>query len=248
VKEWVFTSEAELFKQIRAALVAAEQVSNKLKDFVVLSAENVLIQQSKLNGAIFDAPRLSASGERGRVNWQQSVTGYLRRFGFVIDQLSDGPFPSGDDVRQVNQFCAGYTNQHRVELNRQIGYLAQYTLVWSMDYYGALHLHWKQDANLEIPERDLLFFFGTPTWFQNLPPPHRRYRLTPLEDFPAHPEYENIRLVDIPSFKGLEAQGLIFVFYNYFAEDKFRLLANLYSGLSRARQWLYIVTPYSLLG
>jgi len=68
-----------------------------------------------------------------------------------------------------------------------------------------------------------------------------------LEDFPTYPEYENIRLVDIPSFNGLEANGVIFVFYNYFAEDKFKLLASLYSGMSRARQWLYIVAPYSLV-
>jgi len=117
-----------------------------------------------------------------------------------------------------------------------------------MDYYGALHLHWKQDPNLEIPERDLLLFFSSPTWRQTLPPAHRRFRLTPLEEFPAFPDYENLWLVDIPSFKGLEAEGVIFVFYNYFAEDKLKLLASLYSGLSRARQWLYIVTPYSLVG
>jgi hypothetical protein len=248
VREWVFNSQAELFKQIREALAAAESVSTKLKDFVVLSAENVFIQQSKLNGTIFNAPWLSASGERGQVNWQKGVMQYLRRFGFIHDQLSQGPFPNADDVRKVNQFCDAYFNQHRTEMNRQIGYLAQYTLSWSMDYYGEIHLHWKQDAKLEIPERDLLFFFSSPTWFQMLPPAHRRYRLTPLEDFPDHPEYENIRLVDIPSFRGLEAEGVIFVFYNYFAEDKFKLLASLYSGMSRARQWLYIVTPYSLLG
>ena len=150
-------------------------------------------------------------------------------------------------MRKVNLLCSAYANQHRVELNRQIGYLAQYTLGWSMDYYGELHLHWKQDANLEISERDLLYFFSTPTWFQTLPPAYRRYRLTPLEEFPANPDYENIRLVDIPSFKGLEAEGVIFVFYNYFAEDKFKLLASLYAGMSRARQWLYLVTPYSLV-
>ena len=247
VKEWVFNSESELFNQIHQAVTAAEQVSSKLNGFVVLSAENVLVQQSKLNGFIFDAPGLSASGEPGQVAWQKGLLQYLRRFGFIIDQLSQAPFPTSDDLRKVNQFCTAYSNQHRNELNRQIGYLAQYSLSWSMDNYGELHLHWKQDPSLEIPARDLLYFFSASAWHQTLPPPHRRYRLTPLEEFPAHPEYENLRLVDIPSFKGLEAEGVIFVFYNYFAEEKFRLLANLYSSLSRARQWLYIVTPYSLL-
>jgi len=247
VKEWIFHSEAELLPQVHAALCAAEQVSPRLNNFIVLSAENIPIQQSKLRGALFDAPILSASNLPGRIEWQKGLRQYLHRFGFVVEQLSQQPFPAGEDIRQVNQFCKNYFNQHRVELEQRPGLFGKDELVWSMDSYGALNLHWKQAERLAIAERELILFFSSPFWQQTLPKPHRRYRLSPGEDFATHPDDENLLLVDAPSFNGQEAEGVIFVFYNYFAEEQTKLLVTLYTGLSRARRWLYIVSPYSLL-
>jgi hypothetical protein len=248
VKEWIYSNESELVAQVRAAIAAAETVSNGLKDFIILSAENVPVQQSKLNGMICDAPGSTAKASSGRVDWQSALRHYLHRFGFVDELLSKQILPTKDDVRIVNQFCDGYLIQHHLELSRQNSYLPKHELGWSMDYYGALHLHWKHDANLEVPGKDLLYFFRSPGWTRTLPPASKRYRISPLEDYAANPDYENIRLVDIPAFKGLESEGVIFIFYNYFAEDQLKLLASLYMGFSRASKWLYIVTPYSLVG
>ncbi len=122
VKEWIYNNESELVAQVRAAIAAAEAISDGLKDFIVLSAENVPIQQSKLNGMICEAPGLTAKASSGRVDWQSAVRHYLHRFGFVDELLSKQILPSKDDVRIVNQFCDGYLIQHHQELNRQDSY------------------------------------------------------------------------------------------------------------------------------
>jgi hypothetical protein len=41
----------------------------------------------------------------------------------------------------------------------------------------------------------------------------------------------------------MEADGVIFVLYNSFAENEDQFLASLYMVFSRARRWLYTLTP-----
>jgi len=78
---------------------------------------------------------------------------------------------------------------------------------------------------------------------KSLPHAQKRYRLTPVEDPSDHLYYIPVRLVDIPSFRGLEAGGVVFVLYNYFASSHDQLLATLYRAFSRARRLLYIISP-----
>jgi hypothetical protein len=97
-----------------------------------------------------------------------------------------------------------------------------------------------------LEKDEILTFFGNSQWAKTLPAPYKRYRLTTLSDFSNHPEYHNIRLVDIPSFKGLEAEGIIFIYYDVFSFDDYQLKSSLYVALSRAKSFLYIISPTRL--
>ena len=160
--------------------------------------------------------------------------------------LSRGNIPAVDDIQRVNHFCAAYRSDHRARFSRQTSYLSKRRLAWYLDIYGGLRLRWAEEGDLEIPPVDVLTFFSSPAWAKGLPPAHKRYRLTTNEDFEKSLDAHNIRLADIASFKGLEAEAIIFVLYNYFAGDRDQLLANLYTAFSRARSFLQLVVPTSL--
>jgi hypothetical protein len=119
-------------------------------------------------------------------------------------------------------------------------------LIWYLDIYGELRLRWAEEGNPDIPPVDVLVFFSSSAWAERLPSAHKRYRLTPGGDFEQYPYAHNICLVDIPSFKGLEAEAIIFVLYNYFAGDRDQFQANLYTAFSRAKSFLQIVVPSSM--
>jgi energy-coupling factor transporter ATP-binding protein EcfA2 len=242
-REWLYSNEAELLDSLRLALHAGEELSPRLENVVVISAESSPVRMSKFAGLVFDSPRLRAAPSPGRLKWQAAVLRYLQGFGLLERQLSQAPQPAPADIKNVNKFCAAYLAAHRPALSRQPGYLSQSNLGWAMDAYGELHLRWQDGIHRDLPPIDLLRFFGNPGWAAALPPAHKRYRLTPAEELAHQPDVYPVRLADISSFKGLEADGVIFVLYNYFAENDDQLLASLYEVFSRARRWLYVITP-----
>jgi hypothetical protein len=242
-KEWIYSNERELLDSLRQALLAGEELSPRLENVVVISAENSPSRMSKFAGLVFDSPRLRRTSSPGRLNWQAAVLRYLQRFGLLESQLSQAPLPSPVDIKDVNKFCVAYLASHRAALSRQPGFLAKHTLSWGMDSYGELHLRWQDGCNRELPPLDLIRFFSSPNWADTLPPAHKRYRLTPAEEFSNYLHAYPVRLTDISSFKGMEADGVIFVLYNSFAENEDQFLASLYTVFSRARRWLYTLTP-----
>jgi hypothetical protein len=243
IQEWNYTSESELFNGLRQALLAAEEFSPNLEDVVVISAESALSRLSKFAGLVIDTPSLSAMPSPGRLNWQAAVLRYLQGFGLLESSLSQSPFPTADDVKRVNKFCTAYTTAHRAALSRQPSYLSRQQLSWVMDVYGDLRLRWVGAQDLEYNPIDLLKFFSSPGWAASLPAANKRYRLSLVEELSHIKDYYPVRLVDIPSFKGLEAGAVIFILYNYFAENEDQFLASLYLAFSRARRRLYLVTP-----
>jgi hypothetical protein len=242
-REWLYSSEAELLDSLRQALHAGEELSPRLENVVVISAESSPVRMSKFAGLVFDSPRLRADPSPGRLKWQAAVLRYLQGFGLLESQLTQAPQPAPADIKNVNKFCAAYTAAHRATLSRQTSYLSQSALAWGLDAYGELHLRWQDGVKRDLLPIDLLRFFGSPAWVDNLPSAHKRYRLTPADELSKYPDTYPVCLADITSYKGLEADGVIFVLYNYFAENDDQLLASLYEVFSRARRWLFAITP-----
>lgn len=243
VREWNYSSESELVSGLHQALLSAEESLPDLEDVVIISAESAPIQQSKFAGMVFDTPRLRASPAPGRLSWQAAVLRYLQGFGLLESSLSHKPVPTAEDIRRINKFCTAYTAAHRTALSHQLSYLSRHPLSWSIDVYGELRLRWIGAESLEYNPVDLLRFFSSPEWAASLPEAHKRYRLTPVGEIAGIDDYHPVRLVDIPSFKGLEAEAVIFVLHNYFAENEDQFLATLYLAFSRAKRWLYIISP-----
>jgi hypothetical protein len=246
LREWIYEDEAELFDKLHQALLAVEEFYPRLEDVVVLTAESASSRLSKFSGLVIDSPRLRASPAPGRLDWRAAVLGYLQGFGLVESALSDQPAPSPEDIRRVNKFCRAYQSAHRRILSRQPGYLSKDSLSWHMDSFGALRLRYAKASVREIPPVDLLKFFGSPGWADTLPSPYMRYRLTTDEDWADYPHYYRLKLLDLPSFSGLEAEAVVFVLHNYFAGNEDDLKAMLYLALSRPRHMLHIVTPFSI--
>jgi hypothetical protein len=242
-REWVYSCERELLDSLHQALLAGEELSPRLENVVVISAENASSRMSKFAGLVFDSPGLRTAPSPGRLNWQVAVLRYLQGFGLLESQLSEAPSPALTDIKNVNKFCDAYKAAHRAVLSRHSGYVAQTTLLWVMDAYGELHLRWQDGNKRDLLPIDLLRFFGSSNWAAALPSAHKRYRLTPAAELSNHPDAYPVRLTDSASFKGLDADGVVFVLYNYFAENDDQLLASLYVVFSRARRWLHVVTP-----
>jgi hypothetical protein len=244
--ERLYTSEGEMLEGLRQAILQAEEFLPEMRDIVVITGETAPIRLSKFAGLTFDSPRLSACSTPGRINWQGAVLRYLQGFGLLESELSEEIIPAPDDIRRVNRFCTAYRADHRAKLSRQTSFLAKRKLIWYLDIYGELRLRWAEEGNPDIPPVDVLVFFSSSAWAERLPSAHKRYRLTPGGDFEQYPYAHNICLVDIPSFKGLEAEAIIFVLYNYFAGDRDQFQANLYTAFSRAKSFLQIVVPSSM--
>lgn len=244
--EWLYHSESEMVEGVRQALLKAEEFAPEMKDVVLLTAEVTPPRQSKLAGLTFDSLRLRAESSAGRLDWQAAVLRYLQGFGLLESDLSDYATPTPADIQRVNQFCAAYRVAHRKVLSRQSSDLAKRKLVWHLDSYGQLGLRWADQGKPGLAPVDLLAFFNSPKWAESLPPAHKRYRITPMGEFDKHPDAHHIPLADISSFKGLEADALVLVLYNYFAGDRDQFLANLYIAFSRARRFLYLVAPAAL--
>ncbi len=160
--------------------------------------------------------------------------------------MSDRPAPTAQDIKKVTQFSRAYTAAHRRALSREPGYLPKYGLAWHMDSFGTLRLRYDQADDLEIPGVDALRYFSSPGWADSLPSAHRRYRLTADDDWAEYPDYHRLLLADLPRYKGLEAEGIVLVLYNYFAGSDEDFKAMLYLACSRARRLLHIVAPFSI--
>ncbi len=243
LREWTYATDAELSDHLRSALLDAEEFSPGLKDITVLTAETTPSRRSRFAGFVIDSPHLRAGQQAGGLHWQEACLRYLQGFGLLESDLSSSPTPTPADVHRVVKFSAAYQAGHRQALRRQTSHVDSSTLHWHMDSFGGLSLHWTGGDTRQLPAPDLLKFFGSPGWVKSLPHAQKRYRLTPVEDPSDHLYYIPVRLVDIPSFQGLEAGGVVFVLYNYFASSHDQLLATLYRAFSRARRLLYIISP-----
>ena len=150
-------------------------------------------------------------------------------------------------MRRVNKFCIAYAAAHRRALAGQPSAIKQGSLRWHIDGFGWLSLSGELPGSEKLPPVDLVRFFGSADWAATLPPAHKAYRLAPPERWGDYPTDQCVRLVDLPAFSGLEAEGVVFVLHNYFASDRDQLLALLYQASSRAKSLLYIVSPFSIL-
>ena len=234
VKEFLFASDEELMVQIRKSISMAEEFSPKLKDICVITTELVDLDKSYFNGIILDTPKLREEKEPGIINWRRHIIKYLLRFGLHEDRLSYAPLPTREDVQYVAGLC-----------RKRIGFVRRQSFHWHMDRYGELSI--KSESNQTILEdREILSFFANSRWSSTLPSPHKRYRITIDSDLVSYPEYYPIRLVNIPSIKGLEAEGVILINYHPFSFDDYQLRSNLYISISRAKGLLYIISPVSV--
>jgi hypothetical protein len=175
------------------------------------------------------------------------VLRYLQGLGLLESDLSNRPVPGVEDIQRVTKFCAAYAAAHRSALSRQQSMINKGSLRWYLDGFGVLSLRGEPPISGQLPPIDLLRFFGSPSWAANLPAAQRAYRLAPAERWEDFPFDERVRLVDLPAFSGLEAEGVIFVLHDYFASDRQRLFSLLYQAASRAKSLLYVISPFSIL-
>jgi hypothetical protein len=243
VHEWLYTSEDDLYQKLREALVNAETYSDQLKEIVVVTTEQVSLEKSILNGMTFATPALQRSAQRTPVPWQEAVMRYLIPRGANRNLLSNEMLPTERDKNGVKEFSSRWLDRNRTSIySNGKRHIKRVPFKWSMDRYGRLVLY---DHGQMVSENDIweiMIFFSTRDWPNTLPPPHRLYRLSRIEDIDNYGGYRNVQLTNIPSFKGLEANGIVFVCHDHTGGFDSSTRASLYVGLSRARHLLNIVT------
>jgi hypothetical protein len=249
VQEWLYASEDELYEALREALLALEEYAPDFNKIVVLSADIGTSSKHALDGLVFDTPTVRDSPATIPLPWRQAVINFLEPYGFRGKLLSSGRSPDQDDLKTVNMFCK-QTFSRRKPRMRELSprKLDEFSVGWIIDIYGKLRLHWDVAGGKRYSRDEIvLSFFNRPGWAESLPSPHLRYRLTTPQELENFSPYVNIRLFDIPTFKGLEADGIILVLHGSMAGFDYQVISRLYVAISRARHLLYIVSPFSLL-
>jgi hypothetical protein len=249
VQEWPYASGDELYETLREALLALEAYSPDFKQVAVLSADIGTSYKHALDGLVFDTPAVQSLPGTIPLPWRQAVVNFLEPYGFRVNLLSQGRSPNKDDVKIVNKFCKQTFSRRKPRMRRlSPRQLEEFSVGWIIDIQGKLRLHWDKAASTRyFRDEIILSFFNRPDWAEKLPSPHRRYRLTVPRDLENYSPYLNIRLFDIPTFKGLEADAIILVLHGSMAGFDYQVISRLYVALSRARHLLYIVSPFSLL-
>jgi hypothetical protein len=243
VHEWLYTSHHDLYQKLKEALIDAETYSDQLKEIVVVTTEQIPLEKSILNGMKFRTSALQRSSEKTAVPWQEAVLRYLIPRGANRNLLSNEMLPTEHDKNSVKDFSLRWLDRNRASsYSNGKRHIKRVPFKWSMDNYGRLALY---DHGQTVPESDIweiLIFFSTRDWSNSLPQPHKLYRLSRVEDADKYRDYQNVRLTNIPSFKGLEANGVVFVCHDHTGGFDSSIRASLYVGLSRARHLLNIVT------
>ncbi|MCL4298955.1 MAG: PhoH family protein [Anaerolineae bacterium] len=215
------------------------------EQLVVLTAESVSIEENILNELeVWEKPKWK---------WQEVVIDYLnsqisqRIFGknkssvpkVELSDLSQSSYPTLEDIEVVrNEARRILLSVYRHD-SPQIPVLTSQTQVysrmikWNVTEGGNLFL---SNTN-KFPRPIILAFFHSKNWADSLP----KLKSTKIM---AKPQGEfALRLHTVESYKGLEADGIIF-FVRSFHDN---LAANLYVGISRARFFLHIVISSEVL-
>lgn len=244
VREWLYSSENMLIPMTIEALIDAGKYSHEFQEIAVITAENCSLQKSKLNGIVFSTAESQNASSQTPLEWKNTVLKYLSPMGLPENMITEALLPTERDVDTIKSFCSRWLDRHRTE---SIGYgkshIKHPPVNWALDIYGKLGLY--QNGVL-IGENDIweiMAFFSNRDWTNTLPRPVKLYRLTPVDDYQKYPFYKNVQLTNIARFKGLESNGIVFVYYDYSVGFDYSLRANLYVGLSRANHLLNIVTP-----
>jgi hypothetical protein len=163
--------------------------------------------------------------------------------GREVEFSNQNPFPTKKDIEDVCKYSELFGRKYPnpgFDVNKERHPITR----WGLDKYGELRLYSGDKLAADICDRlDYIFFFSNKDWAKTLPSPTPRYRITNMADISKFPNYYNVTLTNIPTFKGLESDGVIFVFHNYIKGFDYHLIASLYVALSRAKNLLYIVSP-----
>ena len=243
VREWLYTSEKDLFIKLEQALTNAENYSSELKDIVVVTAELKPVELSKLNGVIFTTPALQNNPEKTPIQWREAVLHYLVPRGADRNLVSNESLPTERDKNNVKEFSSRWLDRNRgTSYSRGKNHIKRVPFKWSMDIYGKLAIYDNSGIVSKDDIWEIMIFFSNRDWAITLPSPRKLYRLSAIDDFHKYPDYKNVQLANIPTYKGLESNGIVFVCYDYTGGFDSFLRASLYVGLSRARHLLNIVT------
>jgi hypothetical protein len=229
-----------LFEQLEKALLFSERFSDHLEDIVVMCES---LHNSRLNGFVFDSPVIRGQGGRGHLRWKKPVVKHLSPFGLKEDDISGGLYPTKNDLNHIRRFCRDMLHRRRIKPSPK-SLLS--TIGWTVDRYGELVLSWNREQIPKLSEREIFSFFSQKDWMKGYPSNHKRYRLTLLGDRHKYPDFINVNLVDIPTFKGLEADGIVFVWEELVPRQRELLVSSLHVSLSRAKTLLAVVSPYDI--
>ncbi|MEA2918141.1 MAG: hypothetical protein QOJ15_10222 [Bradyrhizobium sp.] len=174
--------------------------------------------------------------------WQDSVRRYLLNAGGLLPargetvaehserslrrnlaDLSDEAHPTAADVSLICRLARQF-NAHPV-MSRQHRMMTANQIAWTVES-GRLRL--RVGSQREPKPYEVALFFGRDDWVEMLPKP-RYFQFT---RGPAAAATDKIQIMDVASFKGLEADGALLLFSDYNA----RFATDLYVALSRARR------------
>jgi hypothetical protein len=245
IKQWLYTpndknSALQSLSQAFSEVANYTQSYNDLNDIVVLTSEISSSSKSFLNG--FLLPNV------GFPAWQETVIRILREAkipkAYLENmQLSNNTLPCHEDIEAVCKLCQKHMPLNRRLLSRtQNEENATPPFRWTT-VAGRLDLAGLKETT------QVLDFFSRPTWADRMINTTYKVRLMPITEPTTLGlgDYYSIRLADIASFKGLEAERVIFFYWRYY-ELGFepQMIADLCVAISRAKHLLFFVGPFDL--
>lgn len=237
VEQWIYKEgdQNNAIEQLQIALEEARKYSPDLSNVVVVSAEIASPQQSILNGLVIRELLPNST-------WQESLLKAFRSAGISTRdlELSKERFPTDEDIRIIGYHCRSESIRYIDQYSRSRLTSEPSNLKWVLRSHG-----------LELPSNTspsrAMKFFGRENWAKDLLFYYKPSRLTAIDDQNKYPDFHKVTLSDIPSFKGLEANGVILFYWGVYpiGYEK-QLETNLCVGLSRARHLLYFISPFDM--
>ena len=236
VEFWEFSSEERTEHAVMNQAISKALEAVEIQNLVVLTTEFLATESTLHNLSIEVAPDS---------RWQEGVNEALEKMvrrllssRVDLPQLSHAPHPTQDDIQRIQDF-ARYAAVNSKQTQKQ----------WDDVQKGLHQLQWltHSDGRVTVAQnyggRALSLLFQKDNWADGIPRPARLKIV-------AGSEAKNfdIRLYTIPSFKGLEADGVILFIHPATQGGIDALKRNMYVGLSRAKLLLYMVCDHKLTG
>jgi hypothetical protein len=248
VKDFVYERDNRMDAKTKC-LKAIREMSNYIQPpgrIVVITTEMCPVNESILNNA--NCTPLD------KYKWQNIIRYNLSNYISYYNplELSNEDVPTTADIKNVSDFVK------KIGVKQHLNSL----LVKDSQYHVPKWIDLGSDVKSKETRRgDGIGFLLGDTWPNLLPPQSYPIKLTACTQeirpsyrqlnlyrkYDSESYFEEIPLFDIASFKGLEAEGVIFFHWGYYSIGDANLFwTNLYVGISRAKHFLFFVSNSTL--